>query len=83
MSYNASGKLKLTAVVGNVITGLYAADGSYNVVQTAENTTIKGNYHPCGALWVTTTAGPTNSNSKDGTKHCISDGGGGFVLAFP
>lgn len=83
MSYNTSGKLKLTVVVGNALTGRYAVDGSFNAVQTSENTTTKGPNHPCGALWVTTVAGPTSYYNVDGTINSVSDGGGGFVLAFP
>lgn len=83
MSYNTSGKLKLTVVVGNAYTGRYAIDGSFNAVQTSENTTIKQANHPCGALWVTTAVTPSNYYAVDGTINSVSDGGGGFVLAFP
>ena len=83
MTYNINGKLKLTIVSGAAITGLYAADGSFNAVSTSENTTLKGYQHPCGAVWTTTTSGPTNHQAKDGSRHCVSDGSGGFVLAFP
>jgi len=84
MAYNANGKLKLTVVSGAAITGRYAVDGSYNAVQTAENTTIKGSGHPCGAFWTTTVASPTAScYAVDGSRNCVSDGAGGFVLAFP
>lgn len=83
MTYNANGKLKLTIVSGAATTGCYAVDGSFNAVQTAENTTIKGSGHPCGAFWVTTAVNPTSCYAIDGSRNCVSDGGGGFVLAFP
>lgn len=37
------------------IQGLYAADGSFNVVDSSGETVHVGIYHPCGALWVTFT----------------------------
>ena len=48
-----------TEVDGNSLVGLYAADGTTNVVDSVvavdgeENPLPTGIYHPCGALWVT------------------------------
>jgi hypothetical protein len=48
-----------TEVDGNSLVGLYAADGTTNVVDSVVAVDDNGNplfvgmYHPCGALWVT------------------------------
>jgi len=55
--YTAGGKIATTTVVGNVYTGLYAADGSWNVV--LDDAVNKGVMHPCGALRVSTTPATT------------------------
>ena len=44
-----------TIVAGDERTGLYASDGTTNVVDSSEETTPTGLYHPCGAYWVTFT----------------------------
>lgn len=41
--------VKITIVAGDEITGLYAADGSYNVVNVTAETDPQGVYHSCGA----------------------------------
>lgn len=55
--YTAGGKIATTTVVGDTYTGLYAADGSYNVV--LDDAVNKGIMHPCGALRVSTTPAET------------------------
>jgi hypothetical protein len=47
---------RYTEVVGDEVTGLYAADGSINVVDASEDTSPSGIIHPCGAVRVTFTA---------------------------
>jgi hypothetical protein len=50
-----------TIVDGDTLTGLYAADGTTNVVDSSvavddnEDPIFVGLYHPCGAYWVTFT----------------------------
>jgi hypothetical protein len=46
-------KTNITVVDGTTKTGLFASDGSYNVVDSAEAEGFVGVYHPCGALNVT------------------------------
>lgn len=75
--YNANGQITLTPVVGSSITGLSAADGSYNVVLTTENTTIKGLHHPCGAYWGTVSSTQT-FYAPDGSMNITSNGDGTY-----
>lgn len=60
--YTVGGKINTTTVNGATYTGLYAANGSINVV--LDDAVNKGIYHPCGAIRVNTTP---NSNYYDGT----------------
>lgn len=53
--YSADGTINTTVVDGSTFTGLYAADGSINVV--LDDTTYKGVYHPCGAFRVNSGTG--------------------------
>lgn len=46
---------RATVVDGTVWTGLYAPDGSFNVVEAPGDEPV-GIYHPCGAFWVTISA---------------------------
>lgn len=45
--YNADGKVNVTQVNGSTWTGLYASDGSINVV--VDDAAHYGVFHPCGA----------------------------------
>lgn len=83
MTYNANGKLKTTTVVGNVYTGLYAPDGSFNIVVNASGT-YQGLYHPCGALNAFATVDASAPyNAANGSVNVIDTGGAVFVLARP
>lgn len=63
--YQADGRVNVTVVSGLAVTGLYAADGSWNVIAVPDsNTSFVGAYHPCGALWVSVR---------------VSDGYGGYA----
>lgn len=65
MTYNADGKVLTTTVDGLTLTGLMAADGSYNVViDDAVNT---GVYHPCGALRINSGTGDTYADASGAT----------------
>ncbi len=46
--YDANNQIRLTEVDGGSYTGLYAEDGSYNIVIN-DGTALTGLYHPCGA----------------------------------
>jgi hypothetical protein len=48
--YNSDGTIATTTVSGSSRTGLFAADGSLNIV--LDDAVYKGLYHPCGALRV-------------------------------
>lgn len=45
--YDAQGRIRLTVVPGTARTGIYAADGSWNIVLASP---YYGIYHPCGAF---------------------------------
>ena len=53
--YAADGSMNVTVVDGSVYTGLYASDGSINVIKSTGG--YVGAYHPCGAYWVSLTPG--------------------------
>lgn len=53
--FNADGKVNVTVVAGTSYTGLYAADGSINVV--VDDTSHFGVIHPCGAYRLNSTDG--------------------------
>lgn len=59
--YTAGGKINTTTVVGNATTGLYAADGSWNVV--LDDVVNKGTQHPSGAIRVNTTPANTYNDA--------------------
>lgn len=48
--FTAGGAINTTTVVGNTYTGMYAADGSINIV--VDDASHVGIYHPCGAFRV-------------------------------
>lgn len=60
--YNSDGSIATTTVDGTAWTGLYAEDGSVNVV--LDDTTYQGLYHPCGALRVNSADGNTVVDSS-------------------
>lgn len=49
--FAANGYTRVTGVSGLFRTGLYAADGSLNVVSVSPTAVISGSQHPCGALY--------------------------------
>jgi len=77
--YAADGSINVTLVDGSVYTGLYAADGTWNVIEAVGF----GLYHPCGAYRVTTVDGSTFTGiqAADGSwnvTNADSDGETGF-----
>lgn len=84
MTSNASGKLQLTIVDGTTLTGLYAADGSYNCVLTTESTTIKGLHHPCGGYWGTVgTNLSAPYNAPDGSMNIVQNADLSYSPLYP
>lgn len=82
--YNSNGQINLTVVAGTTYTGLYSADGCWNVVLTTENTTIKGRYAPCGAFWATVTDSYSASYyAADGSMNIIANSDGSFSPVQP
>lgn len=81
MTYNAAGNLIFTPVAGTAITGLQNVNGSTNIVLTSENTTIKGQYHPCGAYNASAVAGSTSNYAIDGSINVVSNGDGTYSPA--
>lgn len=69
--YAADGSFNVTVVDGSSYVGLFAVDGSINVIASPDPaTTYVGLYHPCGAYWVTlntSTSEPVSINNIDGS----------------
>lgn len=72
--YTTGGKINTTTVVGSSTTGLYAADGSVNIV--LDDAVNKGAIHPCGALRVSSSTGVTYSDPSGAayTNHLLGPG---------
>lgn len=82
MTSNANGQLKTTTVAGTAVTGLYAADGSYNIVPNTSSTYV-GLYHPCGAYNAFVVTDPSKPTyAANGSINVIVTTGG-TVLAHP
>lgn len=62
--HDSDGNKRLTYVAGTSYTGLYAADGSWNVV--VDDNTYSGIYHPCGAYRVSSDISDTTLYTDDG-----------------
>lgn len=60
--YNPDGTYRTTTVNGLTRTGLYAADGSYNVV--LDDAAHTGLMHPCGTLRVNSGTGTTHQDAS-------------------
>lgn len=60
--YTTGGKVSTTTVTGSTFTGLYAPDGSINIV--LDDAVNKGAYHPCGALRVSSSNGNSHRDSS-------------------
>lgn len=82
MSYNSDGQLILTQVNGLSYTGLYAADGSWNIVIN-DGSTISGKYHPCGALNAVITTNPSaGAIAPNGSMYVILNNNGTYSPTF-
>ena len=64
--------MRVTEVQGDTFTGLYAADGSTNVVVSSGEGFV-GAYHPCGAINVTVVDGESfvGSTAADGSVNVV------------
>jgi hypothetical protein len=82
MRREADGSVAVTVVDGTTRVGLFAADGSINVVLSDGVTLNKNVYHPCGALNVTLapTAG-VGAYAPDGTLYVSEDNTGGIFVS--
>lgn len=81
--YNADGQVRTTQVGGSSYTGLDATDGSWNIVIN-DGTSIKGLYHPCGALnAVIVTDSSAGYYSKNGSMNVIANTTGGYSPVVP
>lgn len=78
--YNVDGQLKTTTVAGNAITGVYAPDGSYNIVTNTAVVPV-GTYHACGALnaFVTANTG-AGRYAPNGSVNVIARAGGTVLI---
>ncbi len=56
--YDSNRQIRLTVVDGSIRTGLFAVDGSWNIVLNAGTGAKLGAYHVCGALNATVTTDP-------------------------
>lgn len=81
--YGPTGQILTTAVNGSSYTGLYAADGSYNIVINNSSSTV-GLHHPCGAYnaFVTTNQ-YAGYYAPNGSVYVISNGAGGYFMVSP
>jgi hypothetical protein len=72
----------VTYVSGSTFTGLYADNGTINVVES--NPAVRrGVYHPCGAVWVTTVTGrPTEAYAPNGSVYLSSSTPGALPAGF-
>jgi hypothetical protein len=68
LKYNKNGTIAVTPVSGLTFTGLFAADGSTNVVES-DGSDFVGVYNPCGAMNVTFTDSqpPIQGYAPDGS----------------
>lgn len=83
MSYNVNNRLATTVVPGSSYTGLYAANGSYNIVINASGS-YQGLYHPCGAYNAVSVADTVRSfYAANGSVNVVDTGGAVYVLAIP
>jgi hypothetical protein len=80
--YNAYGQANTTTVSGASQTGLYAPDGSYNIVL---NSGLTGLYHPCGAYNGVTDSNSTGFyNSANGNVYVVPGiSPSGYVIGNP
>lgn len=62
--YSPDRTYRTTAVNGLSWVGLYAADGSYNII--LDDVTSKGIYHPCGAIRVNSSVVGTTNHDASG-----------------
>jgi hypothetical protein len=82
VSYNADGQQMTTIVDGSTLTGLHAADGSYNIVINTSTTPV-GLFHPCGAYNAFVVTDPSAGYyAANGSVNVITRAGG-TVLVSP
>lgn len=79
--YNTDGNIKLTSVDGNTLTGLYASDGSINVV-IGDGSAV-GAYHACGAFNAVITTDINLSSNVNGNVYIIDEGSSVYVITTP
>lgn len=72
---DSDGSLKVTVVDGTTIVGLYASDGSINVVQS--DGTPNGIYHKSGARRVTVASSGQKGLAPDGSYYVSENGSAG------
>lgn len=77
--YNADNKINTTYVDGSSFTGLYASDGSWNVV--VDDVSNFGIQHPSGALRVSTDVGNTYQDPS-GAVYLNKLGGPGTIISI-
>lgn len=84
MTQNISGKNLCTVVSGSSYTGLYAVDGTWNIV-TNDGTTLKGSQHPCGALNAVIVTDPSSPYyAPNGSINVITrDSGVTYTTVYP
>lgn len=81
-SYTYDGKMRITEVVGSSWTGLYAANGSVNVVIVSSSDTPQGLYHACGALRVAEATSETGAFAPNGALYVEGTSGGGATFRW-
>lgn len=81
--YNTNGQIRLTSVPGTSLTGLYAADGSYNIVLNTNTTQWLGLQHPCGAYNAVVVTNPISFYNANGSLNVIQNSDTSYSSAFP
>lgn len=72
--YSVTGYIRVTIVDGTAWTGLYASDGSWNIVLVSSSATPQGLYHACGAYRVVSSSSDYGVYAPNGAYYADSSG---------
>lgn len=72
--HSTSGAIRVTIVDGNTLTGLFASDGSWNIVLVSSSDTPQGLYHTCGAYRIVSASSELGVYAPNGAWYGDSSG---------